>query len=178
MIVIDAPWRSQWIRGALQDYEYRGKCLMPPESERQNIPAIRRKLEDLVLRELYERQVDMHGSAKQNKRTITAADLYKPNKRLLNAYGRNHWEVPLQRGECKLFENTESGRAALDTYCSESGINPSIFSTSVTPSNKAPAVPQGFSRGRLFRAGLAGINWVPEAFWQSHTSARRASARY
>jgi hypothetical protein len=133
MMVVDALWQSQWIRGALQDYEYRGKGfdglrqsfrMMPPESERPNIPAIRRKLEELVLRALYERQVDMHGNAKQNKRTITAADLYNPNKRLLNTYGRNHWEVSLQRGESKLFENTDSARAAMDGYCCENGVDP------------------------------------------------------
>jgi hypothetical protein len=71
MMVVDALWQSQWIRGALQDYEYRGKGfdglrqsfrMMPPESEPPNIPAIRWKLEELVLRELYERQVDMHGN--------------------------------------------------------------------------------------------------------------------
>jgi hypothetical protein len=133
MMIVDVLWQSQWIRGALQDYEYQGKGfdglrqslrLMPPESERPNIEAVRRKFEELVLRELYQRQVDMHGIAKPNKRMITAAELYKPNKRLLNTYGRNHWEVSLQRGESKLFENTDTGRAALEVYCRENGVDP------------------------------------------------------
>jgi hypothetical protein len=133
MMIVDALWQSQWIRGALQDYEYHGKGfdglrqsfrMTPPESERPNIQSVRWKLEELVLRELYERQVDMHGIVKPNKRMITAAELYKPNKRLLNTYGRNHWEVSLQRGESKLFENTDSGRAALETYCRENGVDP------------------------------------------------------
>jgi hypothetical protein len=133
LMVVDALWQSQWIRGALQDYEYHGKGfdgfrqtfrMMPPESERPNISAIKWRLEELVLRELRERHIDMYGHPKKDKRTITAEDLYKPNKRLLNTYGRNHWEVSLRRGESKLFENTDSGRAELDAYCWANGVDP------------------------------------------------------
>lgn len=133
LMVVDALWQSQWIRRALQDYEYHGKGfdglrqslrMTPPESERPNITAIKWKLEELVLRELRERQIDMYGHPKTDKRTITAEDLYKPNKRLLNTYGRNHWEVSLRRGESKLFENTDSGRAELESYCRANDVDP------------------------------------------------------
>jgi hypothetical protein len=38
--------------------------MMPPETGRPNIPAIKWKLEELVLRELRERQIDMYGQPK------------------------------------------------------------------------------------------------------------------
>ncbi|WP_316159447.1 hypothetical protein [Bradyrhizobium sp. SZCCHNRI3042] len=133
LMVVDALWQSQWIRGALQHYEYRGKRfdglrqvirMIPPESERPNISAIKRRLEEFVLKELLERHVDMHRHSKKNKRTITADELYKPNKRLLNTYGRNHWEVSLTRGDSKLFETTDRGVSELEAYCRANGVDP------------------------------------------------------
>jgi hypothetical protein len=49
--------------------------------------------------------------------------LWRQNLRC-NVVGLNHWEISLQRGESKLFENTDSGRAALEAYCRENGVDP------------------------------------------------------
>src|SRR5260370_41772354 len=86
MMLVDALWHSQWIRGALQTYEYHGKGfdgyrqmfgMSRPDSERPSIPAIRRKLEEFVLRELRERQYEIYCHPKKNKRKVTAVDLFK-----------------------------------------------------------------------------------------------------
>ena len=50
----------------------------------------------------------LNAHPKTDKRTITAEELYKPNKPLAT-YGRSHWEVSLRRGGSKLFENTDRG---------------------------------------------------------------------
>ncbi|WP_454624852.1 hypothetical protein [Bradyrhizobium cenepequi] len=133
LMIVDSLWQSQWIRVALQTHEYHGKGLdgcrqmfgrTPPNSERPSIPAIKRKLEELVLRELRERQYEIYTHLKKNKRKVTAADLFKSHKREMNTYGLRTLEVSLKRDEWKAFENTASGRAELEAYCRANGIDP------------------------------------------------------
>lgn len=133
MMVVDALWHSKWIRLALQDYEYHGKGFdgvrqmfgrTPPNSQRPSMASIKWKLEEFVLSELRERQYEIYTHKKKNKRTVTAVDLFKPNRRLMNTYGLNVREVSLTRGGWKAFEDNARGQAEFEAYCRENGIDP------------------------------------------------------
>jgi hypothetical protein len=133
LMIVDALWHSKWIRLALQDYEYHGKGFggvrqmfgkNPPDSERPSMPAIKSKLERLVLAELNERQCEIYTHEKKNKRTVTAVDLFKPNRRMMNTYGLNVNEVSLTRGAWKVFERNAKGDVEYEAYCRENGVHP------------------------------------------------------
>jgi hypothetical protein len=133
MMIVDALWHSKWIRLALQMYEYHGTGFggvrqmfgrAPPESQRPLMQSIKWKLEKFVLSELRERQYEIYTHKKKNKRTVTAVDLFKPNRRLMNTYGLNVREVSLTRGGWKVFEDNAKGQAEYVTYCRENGVDP------------------------------------------------------
>ncbi|WP_316187738.1 MULTISPECIES: hypothetical protein [unclassified Bradyrhizobium] len=133
LMIVDSLWQSQWIRGALQTYEYHGKGFdgyrqmfgrSPPDSQRPSISSMKWKLEEFVLRELRERQYEIYTHPKKNKRKVTAADVFKPHKREMNTYGLHTLEVSLKRDEWKAFENSASGRAELEAYCRANGVDP------------------------------------------------------
>jgi hypothetical protein len=133
LMIVDSLWQSQWIRGALQTYEYHGKGfdgyrqmfgMSKPNSERPSIPAIKWRLEEFVLSELRERQYEIYRHPKKNKRKVTAADVFKPHKREMNTYGLRTLEVSLNRGDWKAFQSTAGGRAELEAYCRANGVDP------------------------------------------------------
>lgn len=133
MMIVDALWHSKWIRLALQMYEYHGTGFggmrqmfgrNPPESRRPLMQSIKWKLENLVLSELRERQYEIYTHKKKNKQTVTAVDLFKPNRRLMNTYGLNVREVSLTRGAWKVFEDNAKGQAEFEVYCRENSIDP------------------------------------------------------
>jgi hypothetical protein len=133
MMIVDALWQFKWIRIALEMYEYHGKGFdgvrqifgrTPPDSERPSMQAVKWKLEEFVLSALREHQCEIHSHKKKNKRSVTAADLFKPNRRLMNTYGVNVREVSLTRGAWKIFENNARGQAEFERYCLENNVDP------------------------------------------------------
>jgi hypothetical protein len=133
LMVVDALWQSRWIRLVLEDYEYqrtyrfinlRTLFRWWRDSDRPNALVIWRELENLVLDKLQERQMEMWDIPKVDKRTITADDLFKPNRRRVHSYGRNLWEVSLTRDDFEVFEDTLKGQAEYEAYCKSKGVNP------------------------------------------------------
>ena len=59
---------------------------------------------DIPLNQLREIQYQIYKYKKKNKRTVTAADIFKPNRRSTFTYGLYVKEVSLTRGAWEVFE--------------------------------------------------------------------------
>ena len=73
--------------------------------------VVRVQLENLVLNKLSEIQEEIYKHPKTDKRTVTAADLFKPTKRRMVGYGLAVNEVSLTRVDWKVFQRTPAGEA-------------------------------------------------------------------
>lgn len=135
LMIVDTLWQSKWIRLALQDYEYRGTGFdstarlyfrrLPPEEKRPRMQAIKSRLEELVLNQLTEIQYEIYKHKNnKDKRKVTAADLFKPNRRLTVCYGPDRYEVSLTRDDWKVFARTAAGDAEYLSYLKSNSVDP------------------------------------------------------
>jgi hypothetical protein len=134
MMIVDALWQSSMIRSALQDKAYYNTGFdsgwrlslgwIPPNEARPSPQSLYWELSRLVLDELPSIQGRIEAHPKKDKGTVTAADIYKPNRRRLVTYGLDAYEVSLAPGDIKVFPRTASGDIEYIEYLRTHGIDP------------------------------------------------------
>ena len=136
LMLVDALWNDKWIRLALQDYEYDGKGfhqrgivrellgIKPSEDDRPSMRSLKYKLENLVLEKLRAIQYDIYNHEKTDKRSVTAADIFKPNVRRTVCYSQDVDEVSVDRYSWEAFQRTPEGRAKYLEYLRSKNIDP------------------------------------------------------
>jgi hypothetical protein len=133
LMIVDALWNSKWIRLALQTYEYHGKGFdslrqmfgrTAPESMRPNMPAVKHRLEELVLQTLADIQIENYRRKRVGDKPVTAAQFFRPNKRRMVTYGLDVDEVALTRYSWMVFERNENGRQKYLEYLESQRVRP------------------------------------------------------
>jgi hypothetical protein len=132
-MITNALWQSKWIRFALQGYEYHGKGfhgvrqtlrMSPNENTRPSMRSLYYRLLHLIHNELRTIQWEIFKHEKADKMTVTAADLFKTNKRRMVTYGLDVDEVSLAIGEFNIFPRTDAGKRQYLEYLRSNGVEP------------------------------------------------------